>query len=175
MDSTSIKTWTFINSFAPWLSAIGTLIVALFTYLLIRKEKTIKLKASAAITYSYGYNVQVPQLVVTATNIGIRVATVKNLGILIDGLTFQPESHWLRSNKNVLNDGKSVEYEIDVSAFENIIKHFKEKKIKSIKVFTKASTGEMFSSKISKNILNVLYAEINKPKPDVDKITTSPY
>ena len=47
MDLMSQKTWRFINTFAPWLSALGTITAVLVALYLARMDRRIQLEVSA--------------------------------------------------------------------------------------------------------------------------------
>jgi len=68
------NTWQFINSFAPWLAAIGTLLAVILSLYLARRDRNIRLTVDA------GLVVMVPDgggssediIMISATNIGHR-------------------------------------------------------------------------------------------------------
>lgn len=54
MDSSTVDYWKFVNSFAPWLSAIGTLSAVIVAIYLARRDKFVRLKCAAGIRMLIG-------------------------------------------------------------------------------------------------------------------------
>lgn len=77
------ETWKFINSFADWLSAIGTIMAVIVALYLARNDKQIKLKVSA------GHWIEPPNdnfpaptdyLMINVVNVGYRPVTISKIG-----------------------------------------------------------------------------------------------
>ena len=76
------KTWLFINTFAPWLSALGTIAAVIVSLRLARSATTPKLRVSAGVDVIIGSDgVEYPKyLSVRVTNIGNPDAEVNGIG-----------------------------------------------------------------------------------------------
>src|SRR4029078_4627353 len=75
------ETWQFINTFAPWLSAIGTISAVIVSLYFSTKSRRIDLKVDAVL------NTIVPQgmpnrdyVTISVVNMGHRAATITNIG-----------------------------------------------------------------------------------------------
>lgn len=137
------ETWRFINTFAPWLSALGTICAVVMSLYLARKGNRIELDVHAGIRiegrirgsgqvalFRVGVEIDghetAPHLVwVSITNIGRRSATITHLflrpacfwkrGIL---LTPSPSGSLYSTDfPTTLDDGKSADYGWLVSEF----------------------------------------------------------
>jgi hypothetical protein len=78
-----VDTWKFINTFAPWFSAIGTLSAVSVSLFLARSEKPIKFEILAGhrIIIQPGTGRNYPEyLLISAINTGHRIATITNVG-----------------------------------------------------------------------------------------------
>lgn len=78
----AVETWKFINSFAPWLAAIGTLAVAIVSLYIAFTPRPVRLKVSAGLRLilTEGQKGRPEFLVISATNIGHRAAVIDNIG-----------------------------------------------------------------------------------------------
>ena len=78
------ETWEFINSFAPWLSAIGTIAAVIVSLYFSKKDKLIKLRINVGtriiITPGLIDKIQPQVINISITNIGYRKVTVKLVG-----------------------------------------------------------------------------------------------
>ena len=75
------ETWRFINSFAPWLSAIGTIFAVSVSLYLARRSSHVKLAVTVSIKFGIepGTQSRVDYLHIKAVNNGFRDATVAGL------------------------------------------------------------------------------------------------
>jgi hypothetical protein len=76
-------TWTFINSFADWLSALGTVSAVILALYLARRDKNVRLEVSAGhrIVVTPGTEGPYPEyLMIRIVNIGHREAQITNIG-----------------------------------------------------------------------------------------------
>ena len=77
------STWEFINTFAPWFAAIGTLAAVIVSLYLARQDRRIKLMVSAGHRkmVTPGKQGKHPDyIVISVTNVGHREAQVTGLG-----------------------------------------------------------------------------------------------
>lgn len=78
-----IETWKFINTFAPWLSAIGTILAVSVSLHLAYTDRRIHLKLNAStwhIIDSSGVSQHEECVMLTVVNTGHRKATITGLG-----------------------------------------------------------------------------------------------
>ena len=77
------ETWRFINSFAPWLAAIGTVVAVITALYLARKEARIQLNVRALIRCEVIPGTDLGPgpnyLSVEVSNVGRRAATVTHI------------------------------------------------------------------------------------------------
>jgi hypothetical protein len=170
-------TWEFINTFAPWFAAIGTLGAVIVSLYLARQDRRIKLKVSA------GYRIiAIPgergesYLVIYIVNAGHRDAQVTGIGwkvgfinkkygqtIIING----PHSSPIPIR---LKDGEEATYSIPLQGetrwSEDFIQKFLNPHPKFNLFFTKVqiftSIGKVFESKIEKGLRNKLMEIVNQ-------------
>ena len=71
--------WKFINTFAPWFSAFGTVTAVIVSLYLAKSEKPIKLRLLADIRILTEEN-NPKYLMIEAINIGSRVANITWIG-----------------------------------------------------------------------------------------------
>ena len=76
-------TWRFINSFAPWLSALGTLAAVALSLYLARRTERPRVRVSTGIRVIMGEDPRLTEglqaLQIAATNLGVRAVTLQNL------------------------------------------------------------------------------------------------
>ena len=80
MDS---ETWRFINTFAPWFSAIGTIAAVIVSLYLARARRPIKLEVRSGhrILVGDSSELKYPEYIfIGAINVGHRVAYITNVG-----------------------------------------------------------------------------------------------
>lgn len=169
MDLLSEETWKFINTFAPWLSALGTLLAVLVSLNLARRDRKIRLEISAGhrIVVTPGVPAPYPEyLSINIVNVGHREAQITNIGWKVGILKKQYAvqttiSDGISSPIPVrLKDGDEAKYLIPLneqtkwlenfgkdmlSPFPRIRAHFVK-----VQVFT--SIGRTFESHIEKNL-----------------------
>lgn len=75
------ETWRFINTFAPWLSALGTTAAVIMSLYLARRSTRPKLRVSMSIMFGFlpGTSIKKEYLLIAAVNAGFRDVTVKGL------------------------------------------------------------------------------------------------
>lgn len=78
----TVETWKFINTFAPWFSALGSISAVIVALYMARRDKKVRLEVSIGhrLILGQGVNNQPPNFVmITITNIGHREAQISNL------------------------------------------------------------------------------------------------
>ncbi len=162
------ETWKFINTFAPWLSAIGTLIAVIVTIYLSRKDKTVKLKVGAGVRMMIGddFMGEPKYLTIYITNVGLRETKVTSIGwkvgyfkkqYAVQGVINDGFSSKLPIK---LNDGEEAHYHIPLDKATNWIDKFVQQflinrskiSFKFIKIQVFVSTGDKFESRIENNL-----------------------
>src|SRR5688572_29955936 len=76
-------TWQFINTFADWFAAAGTIAAVIVAIYLARRDKTVRLSINAGVRLIVTPGVKGPHpeyLSITAVNIGHREAQITNIG-----------------------------------------------------------------------------------------------
>jgi hypothetical protein len=77
------ETWKFINTFAPWLSAIGTFAAVVISLYLARQGKSVTLKITAGHRLMATPGIQGPYpeyIAINIVNTGYRDAQITNIG-----------------------------------------------------------------------------------------------
>jgi hypothetical protein len=171
MDSTTVENFKFINTFAPWLSAIGTLCAVIATIYFSRKDKFQKLKVNAGlrlIISSY-YPANTELVSIGVTNIGIRKVKLTSIGMQIGiikkvHLEFIPHrDDLISSNLPIdLNEGDYSSYFFHVNTITDSMKNHPDLKIRNQKIYIRAntSTGKKFKSKIEQDLRNKIIDQL---------------
>lgn len=173
------KAWMFINSFAPWLSAVGVISAVLVSLHLARRDKNIRLEVSAGhrLIATPGEPGPYPEyLVIHIVNIGHRDAQLINIGWKVgilkkryavqttmqDGMSSQLPVR--------LKDGEEAKYFIPLDKELNWLKGFAEKMMQPfprlqryfvrIQAFT--SVGNTFESRIEKGLRKKFNEALNE-------------
>ena len=180
-------TWQFINSFAPWLAALGTLLAVIVSLYFARRDKQIRISISAYIATLINNlnnsNKSNRYLCVEVTNIGHRTANITSInwkiGIfhkrrLEQVLAINPISSKLPIK---LIDVDIANYYFPLDDFRKNLENFRkcfsttfiELETRFILIRALSSTGHIFESRIDKNLrewfidnLNCLDASSNK-------------
>lgn len=166
------QTWEFINTFAPWLAGIGTLLVVIISLYLARRDQIIRLHVSASVSWVYTKG---PQGVHRKPDVvDIRITNLRSRSVLIDGLRWQvgclKKKHFWQERPQTphsselpikLHDGDEALYQIPLQDFDNnfldqyrlkILKKLSFLGIRTIRIIALTSVGKRFSSRISKNL-----------------------
>ena len=164
--------WRFVNSFAPWLSAIGTIAAVVTSLYLARKDTRIDLRVTAGVQVIViegaraGQGVEVVSLDVT--NFGRRAATVNSL-YWKTGILRRKKYVWIpprnlfstRVFPVKLTDGEQATFNSPISEFEaNLDQRAKvalsgrasRLKAHCVGVGVGTSTGEHFESRVEKGL-----------------------
>jgi len=174
-----VETWKFINTFAPWLSAIGTLSVVIISLYLARAEKPIKLEVRAGhrIMITPDQGGEHPEyLFISAINKGHRIATITNIGWriglfkkqhMIQMVTADLDSSALPAK---IDDGEEAQWYIPLNVEDNWIEKFSRDRLPPyprIKIFSLrlrifTSVGKTFEARIEKSLKDKLLEECKK-------------
>lgn len=173
-------TWLFINSFAPWLSAIGTIAAVFVALYLARRDKTIRLKVSAGhrLIITPGRSGPDPEYIaIKIVNIGHRDAQVTGIGWKTGLFEKRYFKQLINSNEFSsilpirLHDGEKANYYISLNKETNWLENFSEKMISppfqrlqvhfiKLQVFT--SVGKTIETTIETNLKKKLIEVINR-------------
>lgn len=176
-----IEFWLFVNSFSPWLSAIGSLSAVAFALYLARQDKRIRLNISV------GHRLIVTQgspepdlscLAINITNIGHREAQISNLswkvGLFRKTIFIQctPKDDISSPMPVRLKDGEEANYFITLDDEHDylgtFIKDFLPNmywlrlKLACFRVHT--TIGSEFSTKLEKGFIDLCLKRIEKIK-----------
>ena len=174
----SRDTWRFINTFAPWLSALGTLSAVALSLYLARRDKTVRLEVSAGhrLLVTPGTPGPWPEfLAISVVNIGHRDAQITNIGwrvgilrkrhaiqtTITDGMSSQLPIR--------LRDGEEAKYFVPMNETTNWLDNFASKMLAPlprvqvyfvrIQVFT--TIGRTFEARIESSLRDKLIAAVD--------------
>jgi len=175
-----IETWKFINTFAPWLSALGTLLAVIISLYLALAEKPIKLKVRVGhrIMIEQGGEGKPPDfLYISAINIGHRITAINNISWKIGFWKKQYAVQLIDDNllysSNIpvkINDGEEAKWFIPLDIKDNWIERFSRDFLMPhprwnllwLKLQIHTSVGKTFETRIEKGLQNKLLAECKK-------------
>ena len=159
--------WKFINTFAPWFSAIGTFLAVVVSLYLAHTSRRQKMKASASIMLmiTQGQREEIyPEYVwLRATNMGHTKVKITNIGWNVG---FFKKRTFLQTNpKNiyssdipvVVEEGEEVAWIIDINDNKWLIDFYNDTLKKnlwnlwSLKFVVYTSKGKSFSCKVDKS------------------------
>lgn len=175
------ETWKFINTFAPWLSAIGTLLAVAVSLYFARHDKRIRLEVNAGhrLIVTPGQKGPHPEyLVIRIVNIGHREAQITNIGWKVG---FFKKQHAIQTTIRDglssplpvrLKDGEEASYYIplygEYSWLESFIKDFYKNhpkfRVKHTKIQVFTSVGKTFESNIEKGLQKIILELIEKKR-----------
>jgi hypothetical protein len=176
MELQNQDTWRFINTFAPWLSAIGTIAAVFLSLYLARQDRKIFLKVSAGHRIIVGHGVEKPYpeyLSICVVNIGHRDAQIINIGwkagIIRKRYAIQTTiNDGMSSDMPVrLRDGDEARYYIPLDKKPDWLEKFRKDmlhpfprlQVLFLKVQAFTSGGEIFESKIENSLKKKILAE----------------
>ena len=162
------ESWRFINTFAPWLSAIGTILAVITSLYLARRSRKIRLRISAGhrlLLLPGAEGEPLEYLVIEIVNIGSRIANINNIGWKLGFLRKQMFVQMI-INDNLsstipieLKDGEKASYffpfydEIQwLDSFAKNLGHFPRIHARSLKVLAHTSIGQSFEAKIESGL-----------------------
>lgn len=174
------ETWKFINTFAPWLSAIGTLLAVTVSLYLARAKKPIKLKISAGhrVIVEQGGNGDPPAyLYISAVNTGHRIATITNVGWKL-GLLGRRHAIQLVQKDSYssglpvkIDDGEQAQWLVPLSLEDNWLQRFSRNfllphprwNLLWLRLQIHTSVGKTFETSIEKGLKEELLKECRAP------------
>ena len=164
-------TWEFINSFSPWLSAVGTILAVFISLHLARRDRTIRLIVHGGIRKMVNVGQRITDgtdiIMIGVTNVGHRAVTITGIHWMTGTFrqyTFEqvPGSSVYSSTLPVkLGDGDEAFFRIPMGQFEqgaeSIIKtiggcRFPAVLSRSIRVGVYTSAGGIFTARVDKNL-----------------------
>jgi hypothetical protein len=168
----SQETWEFINTFAPWFSAIGTVSAVVVSLYLARRDRNVRLQVSAGhrVLITRGSDHRPEYLNIRVVNVGHREAQISNIGWKFGFLKKQHAIQMLEDNTISsalpvrLKDGEEANYFISLNDgwlgeyIDDFLRPFPWIKKHFVKVVVHTSLGTKFES----NIENSLKSEISK-------------
>jgi hypothetical protein len=174
------ETWKFINTFAPWLSAIGT-IAAVWVSLYLARQERMKLYVGAGHRLIFTPGQKGPHseyIVIHIVNIGNREAQITNIGWKVGFFKKQRqyaiqviEPDGLSSPLPVLlRYGEQANYYIPLGGerkwlegfIKGFYKHHPKSRVKHTKIQISTSLGKTFESTIEKGLQNKIFEYIEK-------------
>ncbi len=175
------ETWKFINTFAPWFSAIGTISAVILSLYLARRDKNVRLAVSAGhrIIIGPGSSEPYPEyLSIYVVNIGHRDAQLISIGWKIGFFKKRyavqtTESGGLSSPLPIrLKDGEEAKYLIPLSTKDDWLKEFVDKMLtpfprlqsRFIRIQAFTSIGKTFESKIEGSLRKKIIEKYNEQK-----------
>lgn len=179
VDFWTQDTWRFINSFAPWLSAFGTISAVVLSLYLATRDRKVRLEVSA------GYRVvltpgnpssQRGVLGIYIVNVGHREAQVINVGwkvgIFRKRLAIQQiERDGLSSTMPVrLKDGEEARYYLQLNDedrwsekfVQQMLQPFPKLQARFVTVVAYTSVGRTFEARIEKGLQKQLIATVER-------------
>ena len=176
------ETWDFINSFAPWLAALGTIAAVVTSLYLARRSDRISLELSLGIRILVvqgggpGHSTEFVSL--TVTNLGRRAGTLIQLFWKIvpwrggGFIWVAPENAVSSPLPITLHDGESANYAEPVAEFhvklaEGAGEHFAGRagwlRLQFVRFKVTTSTGHTFSTRPEKSLRNLLREMAHRP------------
>ena len=177
----SQESWLFINSFAPWLSAIGTIAAVMATIYFAWRGQRIRLNISAGHRLIVGQGTPEPfpeYLAIKVVNTGYRDANITNIGWKVGLFKKQYAVQSIVQNTYssklpiLLREGDEANYFIPIDKETNWLENFCNKMLRHsprihihfIKIRVSTSVGKNFESKIESGLKEKLM-EIVKLNP----------
>jgi hypothetical protein len=164
------ETWRFINTFAPWLAAIGTLAAVLFSlYITLADRSRLRVRAWKQVLPTEPRTVPVPNGEVGRSLVTIRVTNTRDKEIFIDEIywnvggtiTPQPINYTFSVGLDLTSPSMLVgrvptQIDFDLGTFITLyLPHLVPSLLRSgsrVKIGVVISTGKRFESKIEKGL-----------------------
>jgi hypothetical protein len=172
------------KTFAPWLSATGTVSAVVVSLYLATRDKRIRLKVNAGLRKLVMPGQKLSQgtdiVSITVTNVGYRAATINSLYWRVG---FFKKAHIVQMPENLsalptkLADGDESSFPLNLSSWAKDIDGFLKVipsrlpkiGVKSIKIGVYTTNGERFESKIEPRLQKWFLEQIEKRKVDKSK------
>lgn len=173
-------TWQFINTFAPWLSAVGTILAVIVSLYLANRDRQIKLRINAGVRKIVMSGQSIAQgtdvIDITVTNVGYRSARITTLywkiGIFkkVRAVQLPGTMPWSAQLPCTLRDGDQASFPLELSIWEKDIEKmlksipstFPRIGVRSIKVGVSTSTGKRFESRIEESFQKWFLEQLSK-------------
>lgn len=177
-------TWQFINTFADWFAAAGTIAAVVVAIYLARRDKTVRLSINAGVRLIVTPGLKGPHpeyLSITAVNIGHRGAQITNIGWSVglfkrqNGIQSTIQDGISSPIPVRLKDGEEARWMIPLGGKTLWLEDFVDKflqpnpKIRSrfVSVCIFTSVGTTFRTRVEKGLQERLVeAATNKRSPD---------
>lgn len=158
-------TWEFINSFAPWLSAIGTLLVVILSLYLLWYQNRTKLSIYASISVLFQNQNSEDELTIRITNVGSKNVNVNSL---LWGIGYFKKAHFFQTSSDhiastilpkTISYGEVITIVFNLNDFrksnikifaKEISRPFRRIKAHSIRILINTSIGKPINYKIDK-------------------------
>jgi hypothetical protein len=169
------ETWLFINTFAPWLAALGTIAAVVTSLYLARRSDRIDLRLSVGIRtlalLGGGAGHGTDFVFLNITNLGRRSATLtaifwKPVPWRKSGLFWIPPQNANSSSFPItLTDGQSANYALPVAQFEENFRDYAHEmfsgftgfiRLRLVRMCVSTSTGDQFSQEPEKQLRDLL-------------------
>lgn len=175
----NVEFWRFVNSFAPWFSAIGSLSAVAFALYLARQDKRVRLDVTIGHRLLVTQGVAGPYpsyLAIKVTNIGHREAQISNLtwktGIIRKAYAIQRISRDGMSSAMPirLKDGEEANYLVCLDGENDWLGKFIEDflpnkywlRLKLVRFRVHTTIGSEFSTKLEKGFITLCLERIEK-------------
>lgn len=166
IDPETVHFWTFVNGFASWLSALGTLAAVTISLVLAFRRGLPRLRARAGLRVMVGGNLPSDFLLIEVTNVGHRKATVTDLGWKVGflgkryALLGEAPCSWASVLPTDLEYGQQARYLFHMRPDSEWLRQFVSEFLsgvsafafRSIKVQVFTSVGGTFTARIEKEL-----------------------
>lgn len=152
--------WEFVNTFAPWLSAVVTIAAVITSLYLAMRDRIIKLKITAFFKQSRYENIRYIEIYII--NYGHRIANIVSLYWKSGKTIYEQDRVEFSSGSSdlpmKLSEGEKAEFFIDESRFKFAFANFRlDFPEKPIVVGVKTTTGKIFESNVEPALQTVLF------------------
>jgi hypothetical protein len=171
------ETWRFINSFAPWLSALGTLTAVVVSLWLARRTERPRVRVRTAIAHVVAERSPGSVLQITATNLGGRPVTLQNLtwrtGVFRkrEYVQFPPDNIWSPRLPAKLDHGEYAMFilpldglpaEHDPIAKALSTASFPRLAVRSVRAGVVLTTGHIFRPRVERSVQRWILDQVRK-------------
>jgi hypothetical protein len=162
------ETWQFINTFAPWFSAIGTLCAVIVSLYLARNRVKVRLRITAGHRVLAGLETRtLPEyLLIAVINMGFRPARITGVGWKVGLFKRQyavqvvDRGEFSSPLPVDLNDGQEARYLIPFECPADWLNQFSNDfvgqpvrlRVRTLKLQVSTSIGKTFERKVEKNL-----------------------